>query len=65
MHRTILLTALAFALSVQGWLTLFEAAALAVFFDIKSRREEVWLGEHFPNYEDYRRRVRKLIPFIY
>ena len=57
--------AIGFALSVQGWLTLFEALALAVFFDIKSRREEVWLAEHFPDYADYQRRVRKLIPFIY
>ncbi len=61
----VIVMGIGFALSVQGWLTLFEAAALAVFFDIKSRREEVWLAEHFPNYEDYRRRVRKLIPFIY
>ena len=61
----VILMTIGFALSVHGWLTLFEAAALVMFFDIKSRREEVWLGEHFPNYEDYRRRVRKLIPFIY
>ena len=54
-----------FALAVHGWLTLAEAAALAVFFDIKSRREEIWLAEHFPAYAAYRQRVRKLIPFIY
>ena len=41
------------------------AALLVVFFDIKSRREEAWLAARFPAYADYRRRVRKLIPFIY
>jgi protein-S-isoprenylcysteine O-methyltransferase Ste14 len=38
---------------------------LLVFFDIKSRREEAWLLARFPAYRDYRRRVRKLMPFIY
>ncbi len=41
------------------------AAGLAVFFDLKSRREEGWLQAAYPGYGDYRRRVRKLIPFIY
>jgi protein-S-isoprenylcysteine O-methyltransferase Ste14 len=36
-----------------------------LFFDIKSRREEVWLVERFPEYAGYRKRVRKLIPFVY
>ena len=61
----VILMAFGFALLIQGWLTLFEALALAVFFDIKSRREEVWLAEHFPDYAAYQQRVRKLIPFIY
>lgn len=54
-----------FALTVQGWVTLAEAAALALFFDIKSRREEIWLVAHFPAYDAYRQRVHKLIPFLY
>jgi protein-S-isoprenylcysteine O-methyltransferase Ste14 len=58
--------ALAFgwALVVHGWLTLAYATVLLVFLDIKSAREERWLVEKFPDYADYRRRVRKLIPFI-
>lgn len=60
-----ILMATGFALLVQGWLTLAEAAALALFFDIKSRREEAWLAAHFPAYDAYRQRVRKLIPFLY
>ena len=61
----IILAAFGWALYAQGWLSLLWAALLVVFFDIKSRREEAWLAARFPAYADYRRRVRKLIPFIY
>jgi protein-S-isoprenylcysteine O-methyltransferase Ste14 len=53
------------ALVVRGWLTLVYATALLVFLEIKSAREERWLTERFPDYPDYQRRVRKLIPFIH
>ena len=39
--------------------------ALFVFFDRKSAHEERWLVRKYPEYEDYRRRVKKLIPWIY
>ena len=61
----LILAAFGWGLLVQGWLTLLWAAVLLIFFDIKSRREEAWLLARFPAYADYRRRVRKLIPFIY
>lgn len=61
----LILAAFGWALCVQGWLTMAWAVVLLVFFDIKSRREEAWLLARFPAYADYRRRVRKLIPFIY
>lgn len=60
-----LVLALGWALYVQSWLTLGYVAVLFVFLDLKSRREERWLIERFPEYVDYRRRVRKLVPFIY
>jgi protein-S-isoprenylcysteine O-methyltransferase Ste14 len=41
------------------------AAALFFFFDLKSRQEERWLAEAYAGYQDYQRRVRKLIPWIY
>ncbi len=61
------LAAMAFGwgLWVQGWLTLGYALLLFVFFDLKARREEKWLIEKYPEYTDYRRRVRRLIPFVY
>ena len=50
---------------LQSWLTICYALFLFAFFDIKSRHEERLLADKFPEYSAYRRRVRKLIPFIY
>jgi protein-S-isoprenylcysteine O-methyltransferase Ste14 len=36
-----------------------------VLIEVKVRQEEQWLLERFPGYAAYRRRVRKLIPFVY
>jgi protein-S-isoprenylcysteine O-methyltransferase Ste14 len=41
------------------------AIVLFIFFDLKSRREEVWLAEAYPGYGDYRKRVKKLVPWVY
>ena len=40
------------------------AITLLVFFELKSRREEVWLVERYPDYPAYRARTRRLIPWI-
>jgi len=53
------------ALFNGAWLGLAAAAGLAIFFDAKARLEERWLAAKFPEYRYYRRRVRRLIPFIY
>jgi protein-S-isoprenylcysteine O-methyltransferase Ste14 len=53
------------ALLVDNWLTLVYVAGLLLVLDVKSRREERWLAQKYPAYEAYRRRVRKLIPFLY
>jgi protein-S-isoprenylcysteine O-methyltransferase Ste14 len=52
-------------LMLQSWLTMGYGLLLFAFFDCKSRREERWLMERFPEYAAYRQRVRKLIPFVY
>jgi protein-S-isoprenylcysteine O-methyltransferase Ste14 len=41
------------------------AIALAVFVDLKARREEAWLTEAFDGYAAYSARTRRLIPWIY
>jgi len=38
---------------------------LAVFADLKSRREEAWLAEQFAGYAAYRQRTRRLVPLLY
>ncbi len=65
MYGGAVIAALGWSLWVQGWLTIGYAIILFLFFDVKSRREERWLKEKFSGYQSYRRRVRKLIPFIY
>ena len=61
-----LVLCLGWALYVQGWLTLGYVIALSVLIDVKSRYEEKWLTEKFPTkYASYKKRVRKLIPFVY
>ena len=48
--------------SILVWLYI---VIIAIFFDIKSRKEEQWLVERFSAYTDYQERVRKLIPWVY
>lgn len=45
--------------------TFLLAVALFVFFDLKSRREELWLMETYDGYREYRARVKRLIPWLY
>lgn len=65
MYSGAIIAAFGWAFLVHGWLTIGYAMILFVFFDIKSRREERWLNERFSGYIAYRKRVHKLIPFIY
>jgi len=57
--------AFGWALLHRSLATLLAAGLLLVLFDAKSRREERWLARCVAGYEAYRRRVRKLIPFLY
>lgn len=61
-----------FALAALGWtlywgtlLGIVLALVLFVWFDLKSRQEEKWLAEKYPEYAAYQARVKKLIPFVY
>ena len=61
----LILGALGWGLLRASPLTLLGALALAVFFDLKSRREEIWLSESYADYPAYRSRTRRLLPWIY
>lgn len=60
------------ATAALGWSLLMASppallltGALAIFFDLKARREEAWLRERFPRYASYMERSRRLMPWIY
>ncbi len=60
-----LLISVGWAFYTEGLVTLGSVLVLAIFFDIKSRREEQWLLEKYPEYATYRKNTYRLIPFIY
>lgn len=64
-YFAVIIGALGLSLATESWLRLGLTAGLFVFFDMKARREEIWLQEKFPAYEAYKARVKKLIPWIY
>jgi protein-S-isoprenylcysteine O-methyltransferase Ste14 len=61
----IVLAAFGWGLLTASLGALIVAAAILVFFDLKSRREEAWLVERFPDYPAYRARTRRLLPWVY
>jgi protein-S-isoprenylcysteine O-methyltransferase Ste14 len=44
---------------------LIATAILFIFLDAKARREEAWLSEKYPEYLEYKQRVKKLLPGLY
>ncbi len=64
-YAGVILGMLAIGLFLNSVVGLLSSVVLFIFFDLKSRREERWLREKYPEYADYCRRTRKLIPFIY
>ena len=61
----VIVLSIGWGLIQQSTLVWLYVVIIAIFFDIKSRKEERWLVERFPAYADYQGRVRKLIPWIY
>jgi len=64
-YSGLILAAFGWALFVHGGLTLLFALALFGLLDAKSRYEERLLIARFGDYADYKRRVRRLVPFLY
>jgi protein-S-isoprenylcysteine O-methyltransferase Ste14 len=61
----LIIAATGWGLLIASVAALILAAVLFAFFDLKSRREEAWLEDRFADYPAYRRRTRRLIPFLY
>lgn len=53
------------SLIISNILGFIIVVVLFAFFDAKSRYEEKWLLERFEEYAEYRKNVKKLIPWIY
>jgi protein-S-isoprenylcysteine O-methyltransferase Ste14 len=65
MYSGVVYLALAYASWQMSWVHLVSSIALFVFFDAKSRKEEVWLKDKFSDYVNYSNSVKKLILWIY
>lgn len=65
MYSALIATAVGWGLVVASPWALLLAAGLAVFFDLKARREEAWLVQRYARYADYMTRSRRLIPGLY
>ena len=61
----VIVLSIGWGLIQQSTLVWLYVIVIAIFFDIKSLREEQWLVERFSAYVDYQGRVRKLIPWVY
>ena len=61
----VILMTLAWFLHTQAVLTLVEFIAVMIFFEVKSRQEEYWMRQVYPEYAGYQRRTAKLVPRVY
>jgi protein-S-isoprenylcysteine O-methyltransferase Ste14 len=64
-YTGIIFGSLGWALLTNTLLGVGFVVVLFLFFDLKSRREERWLIEAYPDYPTYQKRVKKLVPFLY
>ncbi len=64
-YSGLILGAFGWGLWLHSGLVLLYATALFVLFDLKSRKEERWLVERYPDYAEYRTRVKKLLPWVW
>jgi protein-S-isoprenylcysteine O-methyltransferase Ste14 len=65
MYAALIATSLGWVLVTASLPAAVATVALAVWLDLKSRREEAWLRGHYPEYEAYRRRTHRFIPGAY
>jgi protein-S-isoprenylcysteine O-methyltransferase Ste14 len=64
-YAGVITSALGWALLTASLAAMLLVGLLAIVLDLKARREEAWLVEHDPSYEEYMRRTRRFIPLVY
>jgi protein-S-isoprenylcysteine O-methyltransferase Ste14 len=65
LYGGLIVTAVGWSLVSASPPALLLSGGLAVFFDLKSRREEVWLRERYAEYPAYVTRTKRLLPWVY
>ncbi len=65
LYSGLVLAALSWTIFQVSLSHLIGTVVLFAFFNAKASREEVWLSEKYPDYLEYRQRVKKLIPWVY
>lgn len=65
LYSSVMLASLGWALLWQSEAALVHAVVLCVFFDAKARLEERLLLAKFPEYEAYRGRTWRFVPWVY
>ncbi len=61
----LIVTAFGWGLASVSLVTLVLAGVLALFFGLKSRREEVWLREQYAGYDSYALRTKRFVPYLF
>jgi protein-S-isoprenylcysteine O-methyltransferase Ste14 len=64
-YSGVMASALGWSLATASLVALALSIALVVLLDLKARREEVWLAEHYPAYSAYVARTRRFVPGLY
>jgi protein-S-isoprenylcysteine O-methyltransferase Ste14 len=64
-YAGIVLGSFGWSLVARSWPAAALSALLAIYFDLKSRREDAWLDERYTAHAAYRERTRRFIPGLY
>ena len=64
MYLAVLLFGFGFMVGWRGGAHAAAFVLLGAVLHVKSRREEALLAQRFPEYADYARRTRRLVPFV-
>jgi protein-S-isoprenylcysteine O-methyltransferase Ste14 len=65
LYSGLILLAIAFTAWTVSWPHSIATLVLFIFFDRKAAKEERWLSEKYPDYNEYQTRVKKLLPWLY
>lgn len=61
----LMLVSFGWAVAMDSLPALIVAVVFTVFLDLKSRREEAWLRQEYPNYVVYAAHTRRFVPYVY